>query len=53
MKIYRNIFNLKKNIFEKEKYEGSDIKIVKSDKSGVGKSTQIKLDINNKEWIYQ
>ena len=54
MKRYRNIFNLKRNAFEKEKYEGNDIKIVKSDKSGVGKSTQIKLDItkNKKEWIY-
>ena len=54
MKRYRNIFNLKRNVFENEKYEGNDIKIVKSDKSGVGKSTQIKLDIyrNNKEWIY-
>ena len=54
MKRYRNLFNLKRNLFEKEKYEGSDIKIIKSDKSGVGKSTQIKLDIdkNKKKWIY-
>ena len=54
MKKYRNIFNVKRNVFEKEMYVGNDIEIVKSDKSGVGKSTQIKKDIedNKKKWIY-
>jgi hypothetical protein len=54
MKKYRNTFNFKRKVFEKEMYEGNDIEIVKSDKSGVGKSTQIKKEIedNKKTWIY-
>ena len=54
VKKYKKIFNVNRKIFEKEMYEGNDIEIVKSDKSGVGKSTQIKKDIedNKKKWIY-
>ena len=54
MKKYRNIFNVKRKVFDKEMYKGNDIEIVKSDKSGVGKSTQIKKEIedNKKTWIY-
>ena len=41
-------------MFQSEKYDGNDIEIVLSDKSKVGKSTQIKKDIENdkKNWIY-
>ena len=54
MKGYRETLDIKKKFFENEKYEGNNIEIVKSDKSGVGKSTQIQKDIknNNKKWIY-
>ena len=53
-KKYRNILNLKRDEFKNEKYDGNDIEIVKSDKSGVGKSTQIKKKIQDikKKWIY-
>ena len=47
MKNYRNILELNKDKFKNEKYDENDIEIIKSDKSGVGKSTQIKLDIEN------
>ena len=54
MKGYRETLDIKKKNFEDEKYEGNDIEIVRSDKSGVGKSTQIKKDIvdNKKKWLY-
>ena len=45
MKRYRQILEIKKEQYEKIKYEENDIEIIKSDKSGVGKSTQIELDI--------
>ena len=50
---YRNILEVEGK-FNSEKYEGANIEIIKSDKSGVGKSTQIKSDIlkNNKKWVY-
>ena len=50
---YKNNFQIKGE-FKSEKYEGTNIEIIKSDKSGVGKSTQIKNDImkKNKKWIY-
>ena len=53
-KKYINILNIKTNDFKNEKYEGNNIEIVKSDKSGAGKSTQIKKNIedNKKKWIY-
>ena len=54
MKNYRKVLPIKNTDFEKEKYEGNDIEIIKSDKSGVGKSTQIRKEIedNHKRWIY-
>ena len=54
MKKYKKVLNIKRKEFENEKYEGNDIEIIKSDKSGVGKSTQIKKEIedNKKKWIY-
>ena len=54
MKKYKIVLNIKRKEFENEKYEGNDIEIIKSDKSGVGKSTQIKKEIedNKKKWIY-
>ena len=53
MKNYRNILKIKSE-YKNEKYEGKDIQIIKSDKSGVGKSTSIKKEIedNKKKWIY-
>ena len=50
---YKSILKLPKS-FENEIYTNTDIEIIKSDKSGVGKSTQIKNDIINagKKWIY-
>ena len=45
MKRYRQILEIKREQYENIKYEGNDIEIIKSDKSGVGKSTQIELDI--------
>ena len=44
MKKYRHILDINSSQFEKIKYEENDIEIIKSDKSGVGKSTKIKLD---------
>ena len=54
MKAYKNTLNIDKKLYDKEKYEGNDIEVIKSDKSGVGKSTQIKKDIEDKKktWIY-
>jgi len=53
LKDFKN-FDLEKKVFQSEKYDGNDIEIVFSDKSGVGKSTQIKKEIENnkKKWIY-
>ena len=54
MKSYRAILNIKKSNFENQKYEGKEIEIIKSDKSGVGKSTNTRKEIedNKKKWIY-
>ena len=52
MKKYRDVLKIKNNNFEKIIYEGNDIEIIKSDKSGVGKSTQIKMDIKNNKKTY-
>ena len=54
MKRYRQILEVSEKQYEKEKYEQSDIEIIKSDKSGVGKSTQIQLEIerNKKRRLY-
>ena len=60
--IYKSLFllkykqileNLPKDI-EKLKLEDSNVEIISSDRTGVGKSTQIKLDIEkrNKKYIY-
>jgi len=40
--------------YKNEKYEGNDIEIISSDKSGVGKSTQIRKSMENegKKWKY-
>jgi len=54
MKKYRKIFDIKKNAFESLKYKENNIEIIKSDNSGVGKSTQIKIDIEKcgKKYVY-
>ena len=54
MKKYRKIFDIKRNAFESLKYKENNIEIIKSDNSGVGKSTQIKIDIEKckKKYIY-
>lgn len=49
---YRKILNLNKNLFASLKYEGDDIEIISSDISGVGKSTQIKKEIEDKKKKY-
>ena len=46
-KKYINTLNIKKDDFKNEKFEKNNIEIVKSDKSGVGKSTQIKKNIED------
>ena len=53
-KKYITTLNLKSGDYINEKYEGNDIEIIKSDKSGVGKTTQIKKEIedSHKKWIY-
>ena len=53
-KTFRKILDLKETDYKDLKYEQNDIEIIKSDKSGVGKSKQIQLDIekNNKKLIY-
>jgi len=43
---YKKIFTLKRDLFINERYEGNDIEIIRSDISGIGKSTQIELEIN-------
>ena len=54
MKKYRKILDIKKSAFESIKFESINIEIIKSDKSGVGKSTQIRKDIEKcgKKYIY-
>ena len=49
-----NILEIKKEDLKNEKYEENNIEIIKSDISGIGKSTQIKKNIqdNQKKWIY-
>ena len=51
---YRKILNIKKSDFQSIKCESINIEIIKSDKSGVGKSTQIRKDIekSGKKYIY-
>ena len=44
---YGKILNLKRDLFINERYEGTDIEIVKSDISGIGKSTHIELEVKN------
>ena len=53
-KRYRQILELNQKNYNEIIYENDDIEIIKSDKSGVGKSTQIKLDIQKlkKNYIY-
>ena len=53
-KMYTYILSINDAEIVKEKYENNDIEIIKSDKSGVGKSTKIKLDIEKmkKKRIY-
>ena len=45
MKRYRQILEVSEKQYNSQKYEEKDIEIIKSDKSGVGKSTQIQLEI--------
>ena len=54
MKKYKNVLDINTKEFNKLNYELNDIEIVKSDKSGVGKSTQIKEEIKKmgKKWVY-
>ena len=54
MKKYRHAFDIPKNLFKNEKYIDTNIEIIKSDKSGVGKSTQIKNSVEKcgKKWVY-
>ena len=54
MKKYRKVFDIPKNSFRSEKYIDTNIEIIKSDKSGVGKSTQIKtfIEQKRKKWVY-
>ena len=51
---YKEKLNLKENEVKNIKIEDSNIEIISSDKSGVGKSTQIKMEIQkgNKNYIY-
>jgi len=53
-KKYIDILKIIKSDFKNEKFEGTNIEIIKSDKSGVGKTTQIKKNIEDKKkkWIY-
>ena len=53
-KKYISILGLESQDYINEKYDGNDIEIIKSDKSGVGKTTQIKKEIEDahKKWIY-
>jgi hypothetical protein len=53
-KNYRYILDISDEKFGEEKYEKNDIEIIKSDRSGVGKSTKIKIDIEKmkKKRIY-
>ena len=52
-KKYRKVLSIKGK-FESEKYIGTNIEVIKSDQSGVGKSTKIKNDILKckKSWVY-
>ena len=54
MKRYRQILEISEKQYDSQKYEQNDIEIIKSDKSGVGKSTQIQLEIerSNKTRLY-
>ena len=49
---YRNILDIKKENFEILKIESSNVEIISSDFSGVGKSTEIKLSIERKHKNY-
>ena len=50
----RKILDIAPSEFNYLKFEESNVEIIKSDKAGVGKSTQIKLEIKNanKEYIH-
>ena len=54
MKRYRQILEISEKQYDSQKYEQNDIEIIKSDKSGIGKSTQIQLEIqrNKKRRLY-
>ena len=54
MKRYRKVLEIKKDMYDSQTYTDNNIEVIKSDKSGVGKSTQIKKDIldSGKKWIY-
>ena len=54
MKKYKKILEIDKKKYDSEQYNDTNIEVIKSDKSGVGKSTQIKLEIEKKgkKWIY-
>ena len=47
-KKYREILPIKGDMYKNIKYDKDDIEIIMSDKSGVGKSTQINKDIEDK-----
>ena len=50
---HRKILTLGKKEIEKQKYEGNDVEIIYSDKSGVGKTHKIKYDIFNNNNSYK
>ena len=54
LKNYQKLLDIKKEHYENEKYDGDDIEIIRSDKSGIGKSTKIQKSIEDegKKWIY-
>ena len=54
LKGYKHILKINKEEYTNEKYDKENIEIVKSDKSGVGKSTQIKKSVEErgKKWEY-
>ena len=54
VKTFRKILDIRETDYGVVKYEQIDVEIIKSDKSGVGKSKQIQLEIEkiNKKRIY-
>ena len=53
LKRYKKILDIDES-YKKEKYEGTDIEIIQSDKSGIGKSTHIKqaIESKGKKWVH-